>query len=120
MLENTFFTYNLVSFSEEAFEANITFAKDHSIYKGHFPQQPVTPGVCQIQAVKEVFAKLLGQKLVLSSAKEVKFLNLHVPEIDNIQLKARYSKQDDGFALTASLEKDTVIYTKLKAHFGTV
>lgn len=120
MLANTFFIYNIVSFSEEAFEATISFTKEHSIYEGHFPQQAVTPGVCQIQAIKEVFASLLDQKIVLTSAKEVKFLNLHIPEIDKITIKASYSIQEDGFALSATLEKDAIIYTKLKAHFGKV
>ena len=30
----------------------------HPIYNGHFPQQPVVPGVCMLQMIKECIEKI--------------------------------------------------------------
>ena len=30
----------------------------HVIYNGHFPQQPVVPGVCMLQIIKECIEKI--------------------------------------------------------------
>lgn len=30
----------------------------HAIYSGHFPQQPVVPGVCMLQIIKECIEKI--------------------------------------------------------------
>ena len=33
----------------------------HKIFKGHFPGQPVVPGVCMLQMGREILEKALGQ-----------------------------------------------------------
>jgi 3-hydroxyacyl-[acyl-carrier-protein] dehydratase len=52
----------------------------HPLYKGHFPGQPITPGVCLIQTATELLERALGASLRLSGARQVKFLQMHTPE----------------------------------------
>ena len=54
--------------------------KDHAIFKGHFPGNPVTPGACMLQVVKELAQDILGMKLMMTSASNVKFMALINPE----------------------------------------
>ena len=63
-----------------SFIANISLNKDHEIFKGHFPGNPVTPGVCMMQIVKELTEEFTGKKLFLKSASNVKFMAIINPE----------------------------------------
>jgi len=62
-----------------SFIANISLNKDHDIFKGHFPGNPVTPGVCMMQIVKELTEEFTGKKLFLKSASNVKFMAIINP-----------------------------------------
>ena len=53
----------------------------HDIIKAHFPGNPVTPGVCMMQVIKEITEQVVGRVLVLQTATNVKFTALINPEI---------------------------------------
>ena len=57
-------------------------SKEHAIFKGHFPGNPVTPGVCMMQIIKELSQEILGSSLILKSSSNVKFMALINPEIN--------------------------------------
>lgn len=61
------------------FVAYIKLNKDHDIFKGHFPGNPVTPGVCMMQIVKELTEEFTGAQLFLKSASNVKFMAIINP-----------------------------------------
>ncbi|WP_299179935.1 3-hydroxyacyl-ACP dehydratase [uncultured Chryseobacterium sp.] len=69
-----------------SFIANIILNKDHDIFKGHFPGNPVTPGVCMMQIVKELTEEFTGKKLFLKSASNIKFMAIINP-VENPELK---------------------------------
>jgi 3-hydroxyacyl-[acyl-carrier-protein] dehydratase len=52
----------------------------HDIFKGHFPGNPVTPGVCMMQIIKELTEHITGEKLMMKQATNVKFMALINPE----------------------------------------
>jgi 3-hydroxyacyl-[acyl-carrier-protein] dehydratase len=60
--------------------ALIRINKEHSVFKGHFPNHPVMPGVCSIQIIKELTEKHLGLELMLKAARNVKFMAIINPE----------------------------------------
>ncbi|MCY1663690.1 3-hydroxyacyl-ACP dehydratase [Chryseobacterium sp. SL1] len=61
------------------FTAQISLNKDHDIFKGHFPGNPVTPGVCMMQIVKELTEEFTGSSLFLKTASNVKFMAIINP-----------------------------------------
>lgn len=68
-------------------EASVTLNHDSVIYKAHFPNHPVTPGVCVMQIAVELAAKALGMPgLWLTGAKNVKFLNVIEPSDGTVVL----------------------------------
>lgn len=104
-----------------SFSANIKLNKDHNIFNGHFPGNPVTPGVCMMQIVKELTEEFTGKKLFLKSASNVKFMaiinpfetpdltmQLDIKEIEN-EVKV---KNTTAFGETIAL-KLSVNYTKI-------
>ncbi|WP_185207762.1 3-hydroxyacyl-ACP dehydratase [Chryseobacterium sp. C3] len=62
-----------------SFTAQISLNKDHDIFKGHFPGNPVTPGVCMMQIVKELTEEFTGSSLFLKTASNVKFMAIINP-----------------------------------------
>ena len=70
--------------------ARISINENSSVYDGHFPGYPVTPGVCQVLMIKEILLSQLDTPLQLSKAKEIKFNNLHEPgKVKTIQARIK-------------------------------
>ncbi len=65
---------------EGKYTAGIFLNKNHDIFKGHFPGNPVTPGVCMMQIIKELSQEILKSSLVMTSSSNVKFMALINPE----------------------------------------
>lgn len=49
------------------------------IYKAHFPEMPVTPGVCLVQIGRELLEEYTGLRLEVSGLKNVKFVSVVEP-----------------------------------------
>lgn len=81
MLLNHFI--RIISCTEEEGVYYVTTEIDpaHKIFEGHFPGQPVTPGVCLIQSLKEIVEQVRDVKLKLYSAVSIKFLAVINPNI---------------------------------------
>ncbi len=65
------------------YSASITLNKDHAIFKGHFPGNPVTPGVCMMQIIKEITQNILKVELTMLTTSNVKFMALINPDINS-------------------------------------
>lgn len=85
MLLTNFYTIQKMEEVEAGkYQAFIQLNKEHSVFTGHFPDNPVLPGVCTMQIIKELTETIVQKKLVLSRAINVKFLALINPEINPI------------------------------------
>ena len=54
------FVKNAVVVSETEIEGVICWDASHPILQGHFPQQPLVPGVCQVEACAQLAGVLLA------------------------------------------------------------
>ena len=73
--------------------ANFKFPTSFLGFKGHFPQESILPGVCQIEMVLAVIATHLGSDIKLKSVSRAKFLNIVRPE-ENTTISGSYSIDD--------------------------
>jgi 3-hydroxyacyl-[acyl-carrier-protein] dehydratase len=79
--------YNIININKEAEEsikADVQINADHEIFKGHFPQQPVLPGACMVQMLKEVLQKVNNCNLEFHKGSNIKFISLVVPGGNNM------------------------------------
>lgn len=51
----------------------VSIHPDCEVYKGHFPGEPVTPGVCSVQMIKECAEKVLGYPTRITEIKSCRF-----------------------------------------------
>ena len=61
MLLNDFFTIRDKVTSETEIWAELIINSNHKIFEGHFPNQPVVPGVCMMQMIKEITENVIGK-----------------------------------------------------------
>ncbi|KAA1244649.1 3-hydroxyacyl-ACP dehydratase [Aquimarina sp. RZ0] len=59
---------------------SITLNSENEVFKGHFPGNPITPGVCMLQIIKELTEKRVGHSLFMKKASNVKFMAVINPE----------------------------------------
>ena len=76
---------------------------NHPMYKGHFPEYPLLPGVVQVQLIQTLLEKSLRKNLSIISSKNIKFLGMINPnENTRIQVVLDW-KQDEEISLQAKI-----------------
>ena len=117
MLINDFFEILETNYSDNKIISTIRLNPSHKIYSGHFPDNPVTPGVVQLQIVKEILENTHKKELRLLSMSRCKFLKILNPnETPVITITLSYS--DNPLHVSAIGEYQEAIFFKLTALFA--
>lgn len=97
MLQGDFFTITTLQAENNTVNAVLQIEAGHRIFEGHFPGQPVVPGVCMMQIVKELMEEVLGRPTRLVKADHLKFLSMVNPkENATITAQLKYTPNDRG------------------------
>ena len=88
----------------------------HPVYQGHFPGNPVVPGVCQVQIIKELTSAILKKELVIYKSDNIKFLSMIVPTVAtflkvNLEIK---EKEAGCWHVTSIIYKEDRVFLKFK------
>jgi len=121
MLLKDFYTIQEIDPSDkENIKVSIELNKDHKIYKGHFPGNPVVPGVCLTQLIKELVENIEAREVKLVYAANIKFMAVVNPEINNIlqiDLKIKHDNEQNIIKVNSvTYYKDKIFY-KFKGNF---
>ncbi len=118
MLIKGLYTIKSFEFNQETIEATIELHKEHTIFKGHFPGNPVMPGVCMIQIIKELTEKALDKDLFLSVCSNIKFMAIINPEINAIlKLDIALSEANEEVKVKNTSSYGDTLALKLNATF---
>ena len=82
LLKDFYSVEKLENVSEGKYTAIVLLNNQHDIFKGHFPGNPVTPGVCMMQIIKELTQEITGGSLFMTASSNVKFMALINPEVN--------------------------------------
>lgn len=101
--------------TDDAVVYQIELLADSPIYKAHFPGNPITPGVCQIQMALELLEIIENQKLNIKTLKNVKFISALIPQGQHISVVFNNITRQENEIKTQATIKDTndVIYAKI-------
>lgn len=117
LLLNDFFTIREFIVDEEnEKEVIVDIDINHDIFKGHFPTDAITPGVCLIQMLTDILSTIEGEAYYLSASNQIKFISLVRPvetSSFNIAILIQ-NKTEDFIKLNAKYYKDDTIYFKMK------
>jgi len=117
MLKEPIFRILSVSQEDNIVNAVLEIDELNEIFNGHFPNQPVVPGACMLQMVKEVLAGALKVALRLVKADNIKFLSLIQPSSQSLQLNIAYQLTDNDIKVNASLSFGEISFMKLQGTF---
>jgi 3-hydroxyacyl-[acyl-carrier-protein] dehydratase len=118
MLKDELYTVAALQHIDGRISATLEINQQHEIFKGHFPGQPVLPGACMLQMVKEVLEGAIGRALRLKKADNLKFLSVVDPGVNEILvLSLSYTLVEDVLNITASLKAGDVVCLKMKGVF---
>lgn len=96
ILKDSFYRINSLNFEENVLEAHVSIDPKHAIFDGHFPGNPVTPGVVQLEMVKEILGTHFNRNIQLQSLANSKFLAVLNPEkTSDAIFKMTVAEQED-------------------------
>ena len=99
----------------------ILLDKNHFIYKAHFPNEPITPGVCIIQIAKELLEDYLHEEYEISYVKNIKFLSvlspLSTPSVAYVFDKITILPETNECKTQVQVQQDNVLFAKLSIIF---
>ena len=98
----------------------VAYNSAHEIFKGHFPGNPIVPGVCTMSMIKALLESTVKQKLLLKESPNVKFLGLITPSMSPT-LNLSWKEGDDSqLQATASLTENGTKLFKMSASYQRV
>ena len=99
----------------------ITINNKHEIFKGHFPNNPVMPGVCMMQVIKEITEEVSSSTLFMEKCLNVKFMALINPEVNKVlKLVLNISETDGIIKVKNTTHFEDTLALKLVAYYKRV
>src|SRR5690606_39459978 len=61
LLKDSFYTITKTTVEDNQLEVKLNINANHEIFEGHFPGNPITPGVVQLEILKELLSIYAGK-----------------------------------------------------------
>lgn len=116
LLENKFYKV----LSEERGEGlsakyHVAILPECNVYDGHFPGDPVCPGVCNIETIKECAILLCGEQLRYSTIKQCRLTALATPTVcPEVDVQVTLTPAGDSYSIQATIADAKQTYMILK------
>ena len=112
---NTFFSIETIETEGDLLpKFKIRLDADHPIFKGHFPGQPVLPGVLILKIITSCVSLYQKRNLLISKVKQCKFLNFVDPIINpELFLDIEIYGTDSPLDVKAVLRSNEVVFSKV-------
>lgn len=95
----------------------IELLRDSRIYKAHFPEQPITPGVCIIQIATELISEMYSHRFEISKISNAKFLAVINPdntkEVTYTLKKITFNEEEKSAKVSIEVTNSETVFTKL-------
>ena len=92
--------------NDDSYVFKVKLNAGHPIYSVHFPDNPVTPGVCLLQMATEMLEQKYGKRLLLCKAKSIKFKKIIGPAGEPRFVFTKLAFADQQLSATVSIEDD--------------
>ena len=120
MLIKDYYTIeNVLKQEDGVVRFEISLNADCQVYEGHFPGEPVSPGVCNIQMIKECAEQVAGKSLLLGNLQQCRLTTLITP-VQHLQVEVTIHLEEKGdtYKLKATIGKGEEVYLDLKAELS--
>lgn len=93
---------------------------DCDVYRGHFPGKPVSPGVCNIEMIRECAEMLSGHDLRISTIKQCRLTAVASPSICpkvDVKVSVAAIEGTSSYNVVATIADAERSYMELKGTF---
>jgi 3-hydroxyacyl-[acyl-carrier-protein] dehydratase len=114
ILKDNLFTIKSQCVSENKADFRVALHAENFIYKAHFPGNPITPGVCLVQIVVELFSALQGADFSIKTLKNVKFTAPISPlEFPQINFLLDFAENGKTWQVKAIVKENETVFAKI-------
>lgn len=118
LIPNLYTVKSTDKIDDNTIKFKIELNPNHEIFEGHFPNNPIMPGVCMIQIIKELTEDFESKQLFLSKVSNVKFMAIINPFINPIlDIDLSISRENDEIKVKNVSFFETTIALKFSAVF---
>lgn len=97
LLKDLYKIVSLDNTNEQKHLAVVLINEKHEVFKGHFPGNPIMPGVCMMQIIKELTEQITQSSLMMQTLTNAKFMALINPEVTpELRLELDITITDDN------------------------
>jgi 3-hydroxyacyl-[acyl-carrier-protein] dehydratase len=120
MLQNTLYHIESIrKIENNTLVSIININVKDEIFKGHFPGQPILPGVCLTNMITDIVSQSKNETYYLKSADSIKFINLVKPsQFPNLTINLHIgSETASTIKAEAVISFETAVFLKFKGSF---
>ncbi|MCQ2073654.1 MAG: beta-hydroxyacyl-ACP dehydratase [Bacteroidaceae bacterium] len=122
LLKDKFFSIENTVISNDGVTYQIRLLSDCDCYRGHFPGKPVSPGVCNIEMIRECAELFTGKDLFIEEIKQCRLTAVSSPAICpslDVAIKLIPASDNTAYEINASITDQARTYMSLKGIFRT-
>lgn len=98
--------------TDNAVVAQVTTDQQSPWFAGHFPDDPILPGIAQIDMVTETIGKVLHREVTLQSITRIKFKKIIRPG-DILDIHAQAGKKENHYSFRITSKEQEVCSGRL-------
>lgn len=92
--------YDIISADQEA--VLLKMLDNHPVYQGHFPGNPITPGVLSLRMIRECVCRETGRPFHYAAIKNCRYVALIRPG-DTLRLQRQITENEGSVTVKATL-----------------
>ena len=99
----------------------VSLLPNADVYRGHFPQKPVCPGVCNIELIRECAEMLSGRDLYMKYIKQCRLTAVATPStcpLLDVSVSLTANEDGQSYLVVARIYNDVTSYMELKGEFS--
>jgi 3-hydroxyacyl-[acyl-carrier-protein] dehydratase len=114
MLKDSFFTILSYAEAENGRTYRIALNGSHPIFRAHFAGNPIMPGACYVQLIKELTSDYFSRTFFTRIVRNMKFLHVINPlESPEISVQLVFSQpEDEHVSVSAVLNDGERVFSK--------
>lgn len=115
---NQLIQFGMLKTEDSSHELPFLILRSSEVFEGHFPNQPILPGVAMIELVQRAAELVLQENLKLKSAGNFKFLMMMDPEkVTEASFNFSILEKEDGWRVKGQIKNNEGVFFKADAFY---
>lgn len=116
LLENKYFKVDNLTVDGQTATLRVSLLPSCDVYRGHFPGRPVSPGACNVEMLRECFARVAGGNPRIKTIDRCRFTAVVTPAASpQLDIRLSWTDKEDGtVAMQAVVADATTQYLDFK------